>query len=87
MSDTPKTPRNVALVAARYEGSGYINSSQYADLEYAAIVDCNYARAEGYRKGIEEAIRTIQESATAIGVTCADDQIRVAIVRLEKMGR
>lgn len=61
-----KMPRHVAKVAARYEGSGYISSSQYAELEYAAILDCKEAvsdheeelervRREAYRQGVEDA--------------------------------
>jgi hypothetical protein len=47
----------------------------------AATID----NREAYARGVEDAIRTIEESASGIGVTDGDTQIKVALQRLEAM--
>ena len=60
---------------------GGVSKEDADTLSAAALLDAE----DAYRRGVEDSISTIEESATAMGVTCADDQVKVAIVRLERL--
>lgn len=94
-----KMPRHVAKVAARYEGSGYISSSQYAELEYAAIIDCKEdvsvnaeklerVRREAYRQGVEDANRIVFEMFESYGLPGSARMAETALLkRLEQLNK
>ena len=50
-------------------------------LQNAARLDAE----DAYRRGVDDSIRTIGEAATAMGVCSLDDQVKVALIRIEKL--
>jgi ribosomal protein L11 len=64
----------------------WARTRQSSDVQVSRVEEAARLDAEdAYRRGVEDSISTIEESATAMGVTCADDQVKVAIVRLERL--